>query len=148
MKLSIGLLTLLLGSLLMFGCSEHIPNKHEQLYLDTADSLNLYKDYPYIQKEFKANQMARDFTELNFIDFKEKHEMSNAEMKVLAKIMQGHINIAKTINSVNADARQLDEIDQNNRKIFGDSYSFKKEMAEEYRPMVDSNVQIEWNIAE
>ena len=50
-KLTIKVFSIALGLILVFGCSEHIPDKHEQLYLDTADSLKLYENLPYLKKE-------------------------------------------------------------------------------------------------
>jgi hypothetical protein len=92
---------ILLATLItLIGCSEHVPNKHEQLYLNTADSLKLYQDLSYLRKELKANQKAQDFLELDFSDFKKKHNLTNSEMKVLEETMQGHINVAKTIDLV------------------------------------------------
>lgn len=85
----------------LFGCSEHIPNKHEQLYLNTVDSLELYQNAPYLQKEIAGNEKARDLLELDYEDFKEKYDWNDEEMDVFAKVIQGHVSIAKTLESFN-----------------------------------------------
>ena len=100
MKLSPYLLSILLGTLLLFGCSERIPNKYEQLYLDTTDSLRLYKDVNYLKKEFESSEKARDYLTLDFEEFKEKHDLTDEEMEILSKIMQGHVDIARLLNSM------------------------------------------------
>ncbi|MFK7783613.1 MAG: hypothetical protein AB8B56_00785 [Crocinitomicaceae bacterium] len=92
----------LLFSLLMFSsCSEHIPSKNEQAYLDTVDSLRLYQSAPYLQRELAGNEKARDLLKLEYADFKEKHDWNNEEIEVFVDIIQGHINIAKLTDSYN-----------------------------------------------
>lgn len=95
-KLRFSLITLLI----FFSCSEHIPSEHEQAYLDTADSLSLYENVPYMEKELISNEKARDYLKLDYEEFKEKHEMTDAEMDVLSEIMQGHVDIARMLNSI------------------------------------------------
>ena len=60
--------------LMMSSCSEHVPTKNEQLFLDAADSLRIYQTAPYLQLELAGNQKARDLLEMDYEDFKEKHE--------------------------------------------------------------------------
>lgn len=102
MKFTVSLLTIVLSLLLVQGCSEHVPDKHEQLYLDTVDSLKLYQNMPYLTKELAGNEKARDLLELDYIEFKEKHDWNDKEMEVFADIIQGHVNIAKTLSSFNS----------------------------------------------
>lgn len=102
MKFTAKMLSIILGLMLMFSCSEHIPDKHEQLYLDTADSLKLYENLPYLKKELIKNEKARDVLELDYIEFKEKHDWNDEEMQVFADIIQGHVSIAKTLSSFNS----------------------------------------------
>lgn len=92
----------LIALFLFFSCSEHIPSKHEQAYLDTSDSLALYKNVPYLEKELISNEKASDYLKLDYDAFKEKHAMTDAEMDVLAEIMQGHVDIARMLNSTEA----------------------------------------------
>lgn len=88
---------------MMLSCSEHIPNKHEQLYLDTGDCLKIYQDMPYLKKELAGNEKARDVLALDYADFKEKHNWDDDEMEVFASIIQGHVSISKTLNSFNSN---------------------------------------------
>ncbi|MDG1331474.1 MAG: hypothetical protein P8P74_04045 [Crocinitomicaceae bacterium] len=90
---------LLLFTLIISGCTEHVQNKHEQLYLNAADSLTLYQNAPYLQKELAGNEKARDLLELDYQDFKEKHSWNDKEMDVFAGIIQGHVRVAKTVDS-------------------------------------------------
>lgn len=90
----------LIALFLVFSCSEPIPSKHERAYIDTCDSLGLYKNVPYLEKELISNEKASDYLKLDYEAFKEKHEMTDAEMDVLAEIMQGHVDIARMLNSI------------------------------------------------
>ena len=102
MKLITKLFPLTLSVFLTLGCSEHVPDKHEQLYLDTVDSLKLYQNMPYLTKELVGNEKARDLLELDYIEFKEKHDWNDKEMEVFVDIIQGHVRIAKTLESFNS----------------------------------------------
>jgi hypothetical protein len=102
MKFSIYFLSLLLCSFLVLACSDHIPNEHEQYYLDTADSLSLYKDVTYMKKQLEVNEKARDYMSIGFDEFKEKYDMIDDEMNVLSDLMQGHVDLARMLNSMNS----------------------------------------------
>ncbi len=97
MKSFLGIFTLLLFLLIVSSCSEHVPGKYEQLYIDAADSLELYQSAPYLQKELAGNEKARDLLKLDYKDFKEKHAWNDEEMEVFAGVIQGHVSIAKTL---------------------------------------------------
>ena len=101
MKISLKIYIALLSLFLFTGCSEHIPDEHEQRYLDAADSLTLYQNAPYLQKELAGNQKARDLLTLNYVDFKEKYDWNDHEMEEFAEIIQGHVSIAKNLESFN-----------------------------------------------
>ncbi len=90
---------------LLYSCSEQVHSKQEQFYIDTADSLRLYKDLPYLSKELRANEKAQDFLELNFHDFRKKYNITNTEMKALIEAIHGHISVAKTIDFVNTHTK-------------------------------------------
>ena len=92
--------TILLLFLFALSCTQRVPSKYEQGYRTTADSLQLYKNVPYIEKELISNEKARDFLKMDFNAFKEKHEMTDIEMDVLCEIMQGHVDIARMMNSM------------------------------------------------
>jgi len=93
------LLLLATGLMLITGCSEHVPDKHEQLYLDTADSLRAYQSTSYLQKELAANEKARDLLEMEYEDFKAKHDWNDEEVEVFSDIILGHVRIAKVMES-------------------------------------------------
>lgn len=88
-------------ALLMSSCSEHIPNKHEQRYLDAIDSLKMYRTAPYLEKELAANEKTRDLLELSYEDFKDKYDWNDEEMDVFSDIIQGHVQVAKLLDRVN-----------------------------------------------
>lgn len=98
MRMSIFIVPLL-GSLLLSNCSESIPNEHEQRYLDAVDSLKLYQTTSYLQKEIAANEKTQDLLDLSYYDFKEKYNWNDQEMDVFSDIVQGHVRIAKTLDS-------------------------------------------------
>lgn len=86
-------------TLLILSCSEPIPNEHEQRYLDAVDSLKLYQTTSYLQKEIAANPKTQDLLDLSYADFKEKYNWNDEEMDVFSDIVQGHVSIAKTLES-------------------------------------------------
>lgn len=86
---------------MLSNCSEHIPSKNEQLYLDAADSLRLYKDVPYMKKEIAGHETTRDLLKMDYEDFKEKHDWNDEEIEVFVDIIQGHVSIAKLTDSYN-----------------------------------------------
>jgi hypothetical protein len=91
-------------SWLMMGCSEQVPSKSEQAYLDTADSLRAYQSAPYLQKELAANEKARDLLKLDFENFKEKYDWNDDEVEVFTEIILGHVRIAKMMESFDLQA--------------------------------------------
>lgn len=92
--------TILLLFLFALSCTQSVPSKYEQTYLNTSDSLQLYKNVSYIEKELISKEKARDFLKIDFDAFKEKHEMTDLEMEVLCEVMQGHVDIARMMNSM------------------------------------------------
>lgn len=90
---SIGLMLIILS------CADPIPNEHEQRYLDAVDSLKLYQTTSYLQKEIIANEKTQDLLNLSYHDFKEKYNWNDEEMDVFSDIVQGHVRIAKTLDS-------------------------------------------------
>ena len=97
MKLTLS--TFLFSLLMMSSCSEHVPTKNEQLFLDAADSLRIYQTAPYLQRELAGNQKARDLLEMDYEDFKEKHEWNDEEVQAFIEIMYGHISVSKLADS-------------------------------------------------
>lgn len=83
-------------------CSEHIPTKSEQFYLDAADSLKLYHNFTYLKKQLASSEKTRDLLKMDYVDFKQKHNWNDDEMEVFANVIQGHVSIAKTINEKNS----------------------------------------------
>ena len=83
----------------MSSCSERVPSQNERLYLDAADSLKIYQTAPYLQRELAGNQKARDLLEMDYEDFKEKHELNDEEVQVFIEIVYGHISVAKLADS-------------------------------------------------
>jgi hypothetical protein len=91
----------LFSLLMMSSCSEHVPTKNEQLFLDAADSLRIYQTAPYLQRELAGNQKARDLLEMDYDDFKKKHGWNDEEVQAFIEIMYGHISVAKLTDSYN-----------------------------------------------
>ena len=101
MQSFLGIFTLLFCSLMVLSCSEHVPDKYEQLYINAGDSLKLYQSAPYLQKELAGNQKARDLLTLDYLEFKKKYDWNDLEMEELAEIIQGHVSIARNLQSFN-----------------------------------------------
>ena len=101
MKYLIKLFSISFLILLMSSCSEHIPSKEEQAYINTADSLKHYQNITYLQKQLISNEKARDLMELDYEEFKEKHHWNDEEMDVFYDIIKGHLSIAKMLDSFN-----------------------------------------------
>ena len=85
--------------LMMSSCTEHALTKNEQFFRDAADSLRMYQTAPYLQRELAGNQKARDLIEMNYQDFKKKHDWNDEEVKEFIEIMYGHISVAKLADS-------------------------------------------------
>lgn len=82
-------------------CSQPTPTPHHQRYLDAADSLTLYQRSPYLQKELASNEKSRDLLEMSYNEFKEKYNWDDQEMDHFSNTIQGHIRIAKTLDTQN-----------------------------------------------
>lgn len=96
----------------MLSCSEHIPDQHEQLYLDTADSLKLYKDFSIIQSQLDTNEMVSDYLVLTFDEFKEKHDVDSESLDVLSKSLQTTIEISKTLQSIEDNTLKIEALER------------------------------------
>lgn len=98
MKILVCLLSLFLATLFILGCSGNVPpNEHEQLYLDTTDSLRRYKNVEYMKGILAKSDEMRDHLILNFQEFKAKYNLTDGEMEVADAIYSVHIDVASSL---------------------------------------------------
>jgi len=117
-------------SLLILGCSESRPNKQEQRYLDTADSLKRYADLPDVKAQLDTSEMIKDIVELSFDEFKNKYDVDDNGVDVFSLSVLTTIEIAKTFQSIeesimDIESLNLDEI-RSDFDTISDDYSFNK----------------------
>ena len=110
MKSILGIFTLLFCTIVILSCSVNTPNKHEQLYTDTADSLKLYKDLSFVQSQMDSVVVMKDYLSLTFEEFKKKHNADDLTIDAMSTSLQTTMDIAKTFQLIEENMFDIDSM--------------------------------------
>lgn len=129
MKSILRVFTVLFSLLIIISCSNNVPNEHEQLYLDTADSLQLYHDLTTIQSELDSAGEMQDYLSLTFEEFKKKYKADDAAVDLISKSLQITIDLAKVLQSIENNKLKIESlksIDLDTIDLKQEDYSFNR----------------------